>query len=124
MGTIRLYTKQALSISEQIELLKSRGLNIADFSKASKFLGEISYFRFIQYLRPMEVDKVTHIFKPNSRFEDAVAAVSCCIAYWLDSMGYGDDFKNNLKSLFISYPQVDPTAMGFPNNWTSEPLWR
>ena len=145
MGTIRLYTKQALSISEQIKLLKSRGLNIADFSKASKFLGEISYFRFIQYLRPMEVDKVTHIFKPNSRFEDAVAlynfdlelrilmfkaiqrleyAVSCCIAYWLDSMGYGDNFKNNLKSLFISYPQVDPTAMGFPNNWTSEPLWR
>ena len=46
MGTIRLYTKQALSISEQIELLKNRGLNIADNSKAEKFLGEVSYFRF------------------------------------------------------------------------------
>lgn len=54
MGTLRLYTKQALSISEQIELLKSRGLNIADSSKAVKFLGEVSYFRFVQYLRPME----------------------------------------------------------------------
>lgn len=53
MGTLRLYTKQALSISEQIELLKSRGLNIADSSKAVKFLGEVSYFRFVQYLRPM-----------------------------------------------------------------------
>ena len=73
MGTLRLYTKQALSISEQIELLKSRGLNIADSSKAAKFLGEVSYFRFVQYLRPMEEDKTTHQFKPNSRFEDAVA---------------------------------------------------
>ena len=73
MGTLRLYTKQALSIFEQIELLKSRGLNIADSPKAAKFLGEVSYFRFVQYLRPMEADKTTHPFKPNSRFEDAVA---------------------------------------------------
>ncbi len=73
MSTLRLYTKQALSISEQIELLKSRGLNIADSSKTAKFLGEVSYFRFVQYLRPMEADKTSHQFKPNSRFEDAVA---------------------------------------------------
>ena len=52
-GYIRLYTKQALSISEQIELLKSRGLNIADSSKAVKFLGEVSYFRYVQYLQYM-----------------------------------------------------------------------
>ena len=43
MGTLRLYTKQAISISEQIELLKSRGLNIADSSKAATFLEEVSY---------------------------------------------------------------------------------
>ena len=67
------YIKQALSISEQIELLKGRGLNIADSSKATKFLGKVSYFRFVQYIRPMEADKTTHQFKPNSRFEDAVA---------------------------------------------------
>lgn len=73
MSTLRLYTKQALSISEQIEQLKGRGLNIADFSKATKFLGEVSCFRLVQYLRPMEADKVRHLFKPSSRFEDAVA---------------------------------------------------
>ena len=74
MGTLRLYTKQALSVSEQIELLKSRGLNIADSYKAAKFLGEVSYFRFVQYLRPMEADKTTHQFKPNSRFEEACSS--------------------------------------------------
>ena len=72
MGTLRLYTKQALSISEQINLLRNRGLIIADESRAAKFLGEVSYFRFVQYLRPMEADKETHQFKPNSRFDDAV----------------------------------------------------
>ena len=56
-----------------MELLKSRGLLIADESKAAKFLGEVSYFRFVQYLRPMEANKITHQFKPNSRFADAIA---------------------------------------------------
>jgi len=45
MTTLRLYTKQALSIADQIALLKNRGLQIADESKATKFLGEVSYFR-------------------------------------------------------------------------------
>lgn len=53
-----------------------------------------------------------------------VYAIACCIAYWLDSMGYGLDFKNELKSLLVSYPQVDPAALGFPKNWISDPLWR
>ena len=53
-----------------------------------------------------------------------VYAIFCCIAYWLDSMGYGLNFKNEHKSLLVSYPQVDPTAMGFPDNWITEPLWR
>ena len=301
MTTLRLYTKQALSIADQIALLKNRGHQIADESKATKFFGEVSYFRFVQYLRPMEADKATHQFKQNSRFEDAVAlyefdielrdlmfraiqrleialrtkiihefstthgpfwffdtnladdehkfienmnaidrelqrskedfikehklnydkpsfppawktlelasfgtlsklyynfsdkkskkriarlfnlpqhevleswmrsltvlrnccahhsrlwnrhlpnapqmnatlrgawvnitgldnnkvyAISCCIAYWLESFGYGQAFKAKLKGLISSYSQVDPTAMGFPANWEQEPLWR
>lgn len=36
------------------------------------FLSNVSYFRFIQYLRPMEANKTTHTFKANSKFEDAV----------------------------------------------------
>ena len=47
---------------------------MADSSKAAKFLGEVSYFRFVQYLRPMETDKTTHQFKPNSRFEEACSS--------------------------------------------------
>ena len=51
---------QTLSILEQIELPKSRGLNIADSSKAAKLLDEVYHFRFVLHLRPMEADKTIH----------------------------------------------------------------
>ena len=301
MGTLKIYTKSALPVAEQISLLKDRRLLIANDSKAVKFLGEVSYFRFEQYLRPMEVDKTTHHFKPNSRFDDAIAiyefdielrslifkaiqrleialrtkiihefsmehspfwfydtnlavdehkfienlnaidrelqrskddfikehlkkydkpafppawktleivsfgtlsklyynfndkrlkkniarqfnlpqhevleswmrsltvlrnccahhsrlwnkyftnapqisiplrgcwirntdidvnkiyAMLCCIVYWLDSIDYGHAFKKSLKDLIFSFKQIDPTAMGFPKLWESEPLWQ
>ena len=66
------YTKPPITISEQIHTLKERGLVIDDIPFAEKTLGEISYFRFAAYLRPMENDKVTHHFKINSTFENAV----------------------------------------------------
>ena len=71
MGNI--YTKQPLSIADQIAKLKSLGLIVADQTQAEKTLSEISYFRFASYLRPMEANKQTHVFKPNSTFENAVA---------------------------------------------------
>lgn len=49
---------------------------------------------------------------------------ACCIAYWLDSLESGLEFKTQLKSLISSYPQVDPAAMGFIDKWESEPLWK
>lgn len=295
-----LYSKQPISIADQIAKLKSLGLIIADEAKAQKTLGEVSYFRFAAYLRPMEANKQTHQFKPNSTFENALAlyefdgalrqilfeaiqrievalrakiihhfsmahgafwfmqmnlhesehrflenlnaldrevqrskeefikehfinydkpefppawktlelasfgtlsklyynfadnkvkkriarefnlpqheileswmrslsalrnhcahharlwnrylnatpqmnvtlrgawiannpidanklyAVLCCIAYWLDAMGYGADFKTKLKHLINTYPTVDTAAMGFPQGWRQEPLW-
>lgn len=297
---VRIYTKLPLSITDQVALLKSRGLQFEDEVAAETLLSEVCYFRFVQYLRPMEADKIVHTFKPNSKFEDAVAlydfdtqlrslmfeaiqrieialrtkvnhefsmrhgafwfydtsladdehkfienmnaidrelqrskedfikehkqkydrpvfppswktlelasfgtlsklyyncndiktkkriarqfnlpqhevleswmrsltvlrnccahhsriwnrrlanapqmgatmrgawinatgidgnklyAITCCIAYWLDSMGRGDAFKIKLKSLLATYPSVDVTAMGFPRNWQNEPLW-
>ena len=66
------YNKQPISITDQIAQLKSRGLNIEDETKAENVLSIISYFRFANYLRPMEADKVTHIFKPGKMFGNAV----------------------------------------------------
>lgn len=32
-------------------------------------------------------------------------------------------FKKELLELLKSYPNVDTKAMGFPEDWKSEPLW-
>jgi abortive infection bacteriophage resistance protein len=66
------YTKQPLDFPQQLELLKERGLIVANDIDALKQLGIISYFRLANYLRPMESDKQTHNFKPNSSFENAL----------------------------------------------------
>lgn len=66
------YSKQPLTIEQQISLLKDRGLIIADEAAAQKMLGTISYFRLANYFRPMETDKQSHQFKPGATFENAV----------------------------------------------------
>ena len=48
------YSKPALSISEQVELLESRGLTVNDREKAENYLSNISYYRFSAYLLPFQ----------------------------------------------------------------------
>lgn len=66
------YSKQPLTIEQQISLLKDRGLSIIDEAAAQKVLGSISYFRLANYFRPMETDKQNHQFKPGATFKNAV----------------------------------------------------
>ena len=67
------YTNQALEIEEQIERLEKNGLIIADREQAIRILSIVSYFRLANYWRPMEMDKVKHLFKPNSTFDNALS---------------------------------------------------
>ena len=66
------YSKQPLDYAEILDLLESRGLIIKDRNKAIDCLKVVSYFRLDNYFHPMESDKVRHIFKPNSTFENAM----------------------------------------------------
>src|ERR1700748_1948398 len=68
-----MYTKPVTTIAQQIQQLKERRLQIADHEVATHILSNISYYRLAGYWWPMQVDKTTHSFKPNSRFEDVVA---------------------------------------------------
>ena len=67
------YTKQAIDFSDQLSLLKQRGLIIDDEDKALRCLHSISYFRLTSYLVPMESDSDTHAFRPNSHLHTAIA---------------------------------------------------
>ena len=66
------YNKQPLDILALLTMLKARGLTIGDEQQAGRLLSLVSYFRLASYLRPMEADKETHQYKPNSTFENGL----------------------------------------------------
>lgn len=67
------YSKQALGFLDQVKMLKSRGLIIIDDNLAIEYLKSISYFRIACYLRPMESDKVNHVYKEGSSLKNALS---------------------------------------------------
>jgi len=67
-----MFDKKPLTIQDQIDQLKERGLIISPEDDAAHFLSHISYYRLGEYWYVMQVDKVEHTFKPNSRFSDII----------------------------------------------------
>ena len=65
------YPKHLISFSDQIALLKQRGLSFTDENKALHLLQNISYYRLSGYWYPLLADKENHRFKPASTFEAA-----------------------------------------------------
>ena len=66
------YTKKALAAPEQVNLLKSRGLIIADEKNAVHTLNHINYYRLSAYIYPLLKDKENHIFKENVSFQNII----------------------------------------------------
>ena len=48
----------------------------------------------------------------------------CIIKYFLDIISPNNDMLQKMKTLFANYPEIDLNALGFPQEWESEPLWR
>ncbi|WP_026837371.1 Abi family protein [Gillisia sp. JM1] len=68
-----MFDKTALTIEDQIEKLKNRGLEIYPEDNAAHYLSHISYYRLGEYWHSMQEDKQDHIFKPHSRFKDVIS---------------------------------------------------
>ncbi len=65
------YTKPALTIADQINLLESRNLKFADKNRAVKYLSNISYYRLSGYLYPFR-DLATDNFVGGVTFEQII----------------------------------------------------
>jgi abortive infection bacteriophage resistance protein len=52
-----------------------------------------------------------------------VYVILAIIAYLLDTITPHHDFRQKIKSLIMKYPYTDIAAMGFPNDWCSDPFW-
>lgn len=61
---------------------------------------------------------------PNGFLLVKVYSQLCCLAYFENHIHPNNDFKSKLKKLLAKYPNVDTVAMGFPQNWETEPLWK
>lgn len=48
----------------------------------------------------------------------------CIIKYFLDVISPGNDMPGKLRWLFIGFPEIDLRALGFPEGWEFEPLWK
>lgn len=55
--------------------------------------------------------------------EEKLYAQLCAVKYLEDAIHPHNRFAEELKSLVSSYPNVDVAAMGFPRDWTNQPLW-
>jgi abortive infection bacteriophage resistance protein len=64
------YTKSPLGVQGQISLLKSRGLQISDELRATRYLQNIGYYRLSGYMYPFLADTKQHIYKIGTTFED------------------------------------------------------
>ena len=48
----------------------------------------------------------------------------CIVKYMLYTVSPNNTFKQKIVSLLTEYPAIDIHAIGFPENWQSEPLWK
>nr|WP_314567058.1 Abi family protein [uncultured Pseudomonas sp.] len=66
---MRTFSKPAIDVPAQLELLKRRGLLIKDEARAESFLKSVSFFRLSPYMRPFQQpEDVDHRFRDGSQF--------------------------------------------------------
>lgn len=66
---MRPFTKPAITVADQLTLLKARGLHIRDEARAARFLEAVSFFRLTPYMRPFQLaNSPNHDFLPATGF--------------------------------------------------------
>ena len=48
----------------------------------------------------------------------------CIIKYFLNIISPKNDMTVKLKTLITAFPEIDTAAMGFPQGWNNEPVWK
>jgi abortive infection bacteriophage resistance protein len=61
---------------------------------------------------------------PNLNNNDSTYYLLCIVMYLLFIINPKTKFKDRLLSLFGGYPNIDLKAMGLPETWQLEPLWK
>lgn len=106
------YSKPALTLTDQLDQLKDRGLTIENETKARHLLQMVSYYRLSGYWYPLLQDKQNHVFKEDATFQQAFT-LYC--------------FDRELRLLVLR--QLEKIEVGFRSNVTNvlsiqyNPFW-
>lgn len=68
-----VYGKEALSLTDLVDQMRSRGLSIPDQARAERYLRHVGYYRLSPYMIPFQEPGGTHRFDPNVAFDDVLA---------------------------------------------------
>ena len=74
-------------------------------------------------IRPKAPKKPRKPFISSLANPQKIYYVLSILLYTLKTVNPNSTFVSRFKSLLAEYPNVDISAMGFPVNWESEPLW-
>lgn len=66
------FTKPPRTFADQLEILRSHGLDIPDPTKAEFYLSQLNYYRLAAYCLPFEQDHGTHQVVPGTSFDDVL----------------------------------------------------
>jgi abortive infection bacteriophage resistance protein len=105
-----MFTKKALSVTEQVAQLQDRGLLIKHPRIAEKYLLNISYYRLGEYWYVMQDDKEKHTFKPHSTFKDVIALYNFDAELRLLLFDVIEKIEISLRTKLIYYlsHEIDP----------------
>lgn len=114
------YTKRATSYQEQINLLKSRGVQISDDNKAREYLSDIGHYRLGFYIYPFEQTypfldyRRLHTVQQGTTLEEIVAFY------------YYDLDLRNILNRYLSRIEIDlrtTIIYELSNRYPSNPWW-
>jgi len=74
-------------------------------------------------IQPLFPRHTKHTFISGSVANNRLYYVLCIMQYLLRTVNPTTTFVVRLQALLQEFPNVDISAMGFPNGWENEPLW-
>ena len=77
----------------------------------------------VSSIMPVSPRRIAHSWITLPSNPQRVYFTICIIKYFLDIISPNNDMLGKVQTLFSNYPEIDLTALGFPNGWESEPLW-
>lgn len=75
-------------------------------------------------VRPLYPKKTAKHFIENIVPSNRIYYILSIIQYLLQTINPQTSFPQKIRDLFIEFPEISPTAMGFPANWENEHIWK